>query len=117
MFFIKFFAYLSKWNIFNSKLEDYKSIIDSLITDINKINNLSFINEKFDDLYLGEFNIKILETKLITIEDFKNFLINYFNNITGLFAGCSSLKYLPDISKWNIQNTTDISNLFAGCTS
>ena len=37
--------------------------------------------------------------------------------MNGLFAGCSSLQYLPDISKWNITNTKDISYMFAGCTS
>ena len=35
----------------------------------------------------------------------------------GLFAGCSSLKYLPDISNWNIENTKSLKDLFLGCTS
>ena len=29
-----------------------------------------------------------------------------------MFAGCSSLKSLPDISKWNTNNVTDMSGLF-----
>ena len=37
--------------------------------------------------------------------------------IKGLFYGCSSLKELPDISKWNISNITNISGLFDGCSS
>ena len=34
-----------------------------------------------------------------------------------LFYGCSSLIYLPDISKWNISSVEDMSNLFYGCSS
>jgi surface protein len=32
-----------------------------------------------------------------------------------LFYGCSKLKSLPDISKWNIENILDLSHLFDGC--
>ena len=46
-----------------------------------------------------------------------NLFLNTSYNMNGLFAGCSSLQYLPDISKWNIKNTKDISAMFAGCTS
>ena len=38
-------------------------------------------------------------------------------NIYGLFAGCSSLKTLPDISKWNTDNIRIIEALFYGCSS
>jgi len=37
--------------------------------------------------------------------------------MSGLFAGCSKLKYLPNISKWNMNNSKNISSLFAGCSS
>ena len=39
------------------------------------------------------------------------------NNISFLFSGCSSLKELPDISKWNLNNVNNISELFYGCSS
>ena len=32
-----------------------------------------------------------------------------------LFKGCSSLKSLPDISKWNTSNVTKMDNIFADC--
>ena len=35
----------------------------------------------------------------------------------GLFYECSSLKSLPDISKWNTNNVTDMSCLFYKCSS
>ena len=37
--------------------------------------------------------------------------------MSGLFLGCSKLKTLPNISKWNIHNVTDISSMFAGSYS
>ena len=39
------------------------------------------------------------------------------HNISNIFAGCSSLKYLPDISKWNTTNVFYMSDLFNGCSS
>ena len=34
-----------------------------------------------------------------------------------MFFNCSSLVYIPDISKWNTNNVTDIFEMFEGCTS
>jgi len=39
------------------------------------------------------------------------------NNMKDLFLECSSLKFIPDISKWNIENVNDISCLFYKCSS
>ena len=33
----------------------------------------------------------------------------------GVFCECSSLKSLPDISKWNINNATKKDLMFYGC--
>ena len=38
-------------------------------------------------------------------------------DLTGMFYLCSSLKTMPDISKWNTSKVTSISYLFDGCTS
>ena len=35
----------------------------------------------------------------------------------GLFYECSSLKSLPDISKWNTNNVIDMSGFFGECSS
>jgi len=32
-----------------------------------------------------------------------------------MFAGCTSLIYLPDISNWNTQNITNMKYLFYNC--
>ena len=34
-----------------------------------------------------------------------------------MFQACSSLKILPDISKWNINKVRDMSSMFEGCIS
>ena len=37
--------------------------------------------------------------------------------MSGLFYECSSLKSLPDISKWNTNNVNNMSYLFYECKS
>ena len=34
-----------------------------------------------------------------------------------MFFRCSSLSYLPDISKWNTNNVTNMKSMFNGCSS
>ena len=34
-----------------------------------------------------------------------------------MFYKCKSLKYLPDISKWNTNNVNDMSEMFSKCES
>ena len=34
-----------------------------------------------------------------------------------LFCGCLSLKILPDISKWNMNNVINICGMFSRCSS
>ena len=36
-------------------------------------------------------------------EELKKIFLSQIYNMNNLFAGCSSLKYLPNISKWNIK--------------
>ena len=42
---------------------------------------------------------------------------NHITNISRMFEGCKSLILLPDISKWNISNTTSIEYIFYECES
>ena len=37
--------------------------------------------------------------------------------MNSLFSDCSSIKYLPNISNWNINNVKDISYMFNNCSS
>ena len=48
-------------------------------------------------------------------ESLAKMIIKHVSNISSLFCNCCSLKKLPDISKWDLENVEDISYLFAGC--
>ena len=61
------------------------------------------------ELELKNRKKKKIEIKLRGIKN-----IIYAN---GMFYGCSSLKSLPDISKWNTNNVIDMSLLFFDCSS
>ena len=37
--------------------------------------------------------------------------------MNSMFSGCSFLKSLPNISKWNTNNVNNICYMFAGCSS
>ena len=81
--------------------------------DISKIKKFfSLLKESYDDIYLGPAEIQSLIPE--TIEKYKEDIIENSYSLNGLFAGCSSLKNLPDISKWNIKKTKGISCLFQG---
>ena len=114
---------ISKWNFFNSELEYYNRLIDYIISmadviEINKVlKQLSFINSNYDNQFLGNCGIKSPQSNIKNIEVFKTIFNNEAYIMKGLFAGCSSLKYLPDISKWNIGKAQNIRSMFLGCTS
>jgi surface protein len=82
------------------------------------LESLSKFNKSYDiDLYLDNIEYQVNKPKRFTKEEYKEFLLNEVYNMNSLFSGCSSLKYLPNISKWDIKNSTDISYMFAGCES
>ena len=56
-------------------------------------------------------NKSTLEIKLIEIKN------KTINNIDYMFFNCTFLKSLPDISKWNLKNTTTIYAMFYNCIS
>ena len=38
-------------------------------------------------------------------------------NLNSIFENCSILTFVPDISKWKLNNKIKINNIFKGCTS
>jgi len=56
-------------------------------------------------------------SSLKKLPDISKWDLSKVKNIMGLFFGCSSLKELPDISKWNLSNVIYLSALFYGCSS
>ena len=56
-------------------------------------------------------------SSLKSLPDISKWNTNNVTDMMGLFLGCSSLKSLPDISKWNINNVTNMMFLFVECSS
>ena len=155
---------ISKWNIFNPNIKDsyfyYMYIFQNKdkYDDIKQnFESLSFLDKHYsnNDLssnykrYFSELSAKSykisqsFEPDSTNIEKKSSYLdiaynmnclfagcsslkelpnisewkITNVNNISGLFLDCSSLKYLPDISIWDTSNIKNISNLFYGCSS
>ena len=86
-------------------IKNEKQIFKIKIKFIDNIINLNYI---FKDCI-----------SLTSIYNFHNLITKYLKAIFGLFYGCSSLKYIDDISNWNTNNINDynISLLFFGCSS
>ena len=97
----------------NYQLEKDKiknEIIEVKLIQYNKTDNLSCIFKVND--YSDDF------ISLISISDnFENIDMSDIINMSSMFSSCTSLKSLPDISKWNTNNVNDMSNMFSCCSS
>ena len=60
---------------------------------IKFLDNIIYLNSMFEDC-----------KSLFSIYNLQNINTKYLKTINHLFAGCSSLLYLDDISNWNINN-------------
>ena len=79
----------------------------------------------------NEIEIILVENKVITdmsymcsgcsmlksLPDIDKWDTKNVTNMSNMFSYCSSLKSLPDISNWNIKKVTDFKNMFCGCNS
>ena len=71
--------------------------------------NFSCVNTKF----IGNMSCCFLKcSNLKYLPDISEWNIIKVNDISCFFYECSSLRSLPDISKWNVNNIIDISYLF-----
>ena len=78
---------------------------------------MNYRSQHFNNIYLE--NVFYKEPKSIIKEreeKIKAILDNAYN-LGSLFTGCHSLKYLPNISNWDIKNSKNMSCMFLGCTS
>ena len=56
-------------------------------------------------------------SSLIFLPDISKWNITNVKNMKYLFSGCQSLKDLPNLSKWKISNKCIKSNVFDKCSS
>ena len=108
------------FNFYNYEIElenEFKNVSENINEENYKSLSSYYFQSYENDLYLENIMIEMPKLKSYNKEELKNNLLSQIYNMNNLFSGCSSLKYLPNISKWNLKNTTDISLMFAGCTS
>ena len=77
--------------------ENIKSENKTFKIEIKFIDNIIRLNSMFEDC-----------KSLSSINNFQNLITKYLKRIFNLFYGCSSLKYIDDISNWNINNINDL---------
>ena len=98
----------------------YENLYSSVIIKYNQTENntvKSLLSE-----YFNKLNTNILESKDSYFKDIPS-LIEISNickwkptEANSMFHGCSSLKSVPDISNWNIDNLITIHSMFYNCT-
>ena len=54
-------------------------------------------------------------SSLKSLPDISKWNTNNVTDMSLLFGECSSLKSLPDISEWNTNNVTNMGGMFCGC--
>ena len=128
---------ISKWNLNNIKNMSYlfaECTISEILQDLfncitpdainvfkkiymlSSLESLRYINTNTNKIHFmsDSFNRR---SSIKSLPDISKWNLSNVEDISGLFFGCSLLKKLPDISKWNLSNVKDISELFCGCSS
>ena len=112
-----------------TKLEEFHIINDfkeNINEEIYKFDSSYDDSENDDDIYNSYIKLKEKEIKLIkirtsnnnpTISFYTNNLSMNLTDITSMFNGCKSLKFLPDISNLNTNKIINMSYIFNDCES
>ena len=111
---LKYLSDISKWdtsNVINFSGMFYNCESLSFLPDISKWNTNKLI-------YMGSlyWELSTLSSKLTDLEN--SYIFDKLNwNSIGIFCGCKSLTFLPDISKWDTSNVKNMSSIFSNCES
>jgi len=84
--------------IFNIKIN-----ISSLKFKITSKDLKPLKSRSYNNIYLGDLRDNI--PNINSEEEINKLYLDNAYSLECLFLGCSSLKYLPNISSWNIKNT------------
>ena len=98
---------LNRQFVLNNK-ERARIIIDNkqyiLKGNIKKQKPIFKIKIKFFDYIFFSNNMFNGCKSLFSVKNFQNINTKYLKEVYGLFAGCTSLIYIDDISNWNMNN-------------
>ena len=99
--------------------EDSNTLYENCKNDISEIEINSIENNK---LFISKYNWKNLKfmfyncSSLKSLPDISKWKTINVIDMSGMFYNCSLLKSLPDISKWNTINVIDMSGMFYNCS-
>ena len=113
----KYESFYSKYQIMDkagiNKLNNTNDLFD-----LSQLDNYSFpLNSMNNQIKFYDDNYSELSDYSIISQKTKNLRINNKNTIKSYYDMCSSLIYLPDITRWNTEYTINISNMFNGCSN
>ena len=103
-------------NIKNFKMNNVSNI-SGIFGECSSLISIPDISNWF--IKITPHNIKLREEEFLISKysiDKNKYIDNYFY-FRYIFYNCESLKYLPDISKWNTEYVNDMSYIFYGCSS
>ena len=107
----------------NANYFEIKLILNNIITDMScMFENTPLIKVlfpfNFDTSYITDMSYMFAGcSSLMFLPDISNWNTINVTNMRYMFSSCILLKSLPDLSKWNTINVTDMSHMFAYCTS
>ena len=109
-------------NFVNNNKNNCKMIIEGNEMELkDKINNIT--NNILEIKLKGIKNITNMSymfaycSSLNSLSDISKWNTSNVNNMSYMFSSCSSLNSLPDISKWNTSNVNNMSGMFYNCSS
>jgi surface protein len=122
---------INLYKIFGQNFVNNNKNICKMIINDEEYELTSILPEKFRGYKGDSFEIKlkgindVIDLSYIfagceslkQLPDFDKIDTSRMERMRGLFAFCFSLLYLPDIGNWNIKNVKDISYMFCSCTS
>ena len=122
---------INLYKIFGQNFVNNNKNICKMIINDEEYELTSILPEKFRGYKGDSFEIKlkgindVIDLSYIfagceslkQLPDFDKIDTSRMERMRGLFAFCFSLSYLPDIGNWNIKNVKDISYMFCSCTS
>ena len=83
----------------------------------NKNSELLEIKLRVDKKIKSFYSMFYKCTSLLYLPDISKFDTSNFTSMTDMLCGCSSLLFLPDISNWNTSQVKYFAEMFYGCSS
>ena len=111
---IKSLPDISKWNI------DKVKKLSGIFSECSLLESLPDISKWFNKPFqIKDYSIDLNKIKYKIQDKYYKFELDDLKgiNLSYMFYNCESLKALPDISLWNIDNAISLKGIFCNCTA